>query len=628
MVDPQMQNEIKIKNEIQKKYEKRAHRYGQLLQKQEKLERLISNLRLTIFIVGLSIIVLTYMQDRYLDFLTALLLFIGFFIYLVFRHGRLKEKIKSTIILRDLNTHSLQRLRGEWNTFEDDGGEFKDKNHSYIEDLDIFGRNSLFQWINTAQTFRGRQKLAALLAGDVGNCNDIRERQEAVSELATKFTWRQRFIAYGKLAFMDSKQYKEKLGDPQYLINWGKEKNEVFSDLGVIVLCRVSPLITTILVILGFGMDKISWFWPASALLVQATLLKYHRKECAQIFKLAEQYAADLKVYYQMLKHLEKYSFKASYLQEIKKGIRDSQGREVYKQIERLSVLIAPITSRRNAFYAFFNIVALRDFQYMIALEKWKQQSGQALGEWFDALAEMEVLASLAVIRFENPDWGMPTVFAAQEAQANETNKAVFVAVALGHPLLPAEKRKHNDLIFKDKEKVLLITGSNMSGKSTLLRTAGINLVLAYAGAPVCARSFQASLMSIYTCMRISDNLEENISSFYAELLRIKQIVQKAESGERVFFLLDEVFKGTNSLDRHTGAKVLINKLSQTNSLGLVSTHDLELCDLAQENERVVNYHFQEYYQDGKIYFDYQLRPGPSTTRNALHLMKLAGIDV
>ena len=169
MVDPQMQNEIKIKNEIQKKYEKRAHRYGQLLQKQEKLERLISNLRLTIFIVGLSIIVLTYMQDRYLDFLTALLLFIGFFIYLVFRHGRLKEKIKSTIILRDLNTHSLQRLRGEWNTFEDDGGEFKDKNHSYIEDLDIFGRNSLFQWINTAQTCRGRQKLAALLA-DVGNC--------------------------------------------------------------------------------------------------------------------------------------------------------------------------------------------------------------------------------------------------------------------------------------------------------------------------------------------------------------------------------------------------------------------------------------------------------------------------
>ena len=153
--------------------------------------------------------------------------------------------------------------------------------------------------------------------------------------------------------------------------------------------------------------------------------LKYHRKECAQIFKLAEQYAADLKVYYQMLKHLEKYSFKASYLQEIKKGIRDSQGREVYKQIERLSVLIAPITSRRNAFYAF-NIVALRDFHYMIALEKWKQQSGQALGEWFDALAEMEVLASLAVIRLKTRIGSCRSVFAAQEAQANETNKAVF----------------------------------------------------------------------------------------------------------------------------------------------------------------------------------------------------------
>jgi DNA mismatch repair ATPase MutS len=150
-----------------------------------------------------------------------------------------------------------------------------------------------------------------------------------------------------------------------------------------------------------------------------------------------------------------------------------------------------------------------------------------------------------------------------------------------------------------------------MSGKSTLLRTAGINLVLAYAGAPVCARLFQASVMEIYTCMRIGDNLGESISSFYAELLRIKKIVSEAEAGKRVFFLLDEIFKGTNSLDRHTGAKVLINKLSLTKSIGLVSTHDLELCNLERENHRIVNYHFQEYYQDGKIYFDYQLYPGP-----------------
>ena len=266
----------------------------------------------------------------------------------------------------------------------------------------------------------------------------------------------------------------------------------------------------------------------------------------------------------------------------------------------------------------------------MIALEKWKQQSGQAMGDWFDALGEMEALASLAVIRFDHPDWVMPTIYDINDSEANEPeqSKPIFEAAGLGHPLLHKEKRRRNDLTFNHQVKVLLITGSNMSGKSTLLRTAGINLVLAYAGAPVCAHSFRASFMSINTCMRVSDNLGENISSFYAELLRIKRIVQEAETGKRVFFLLDEVFKGTNSLDRHTGARVLIKKLSQTNSLGLVSTHDLELCDLAQENKRVANYHFQEYYQEGKIYFDYKLRPGPSTTRNALFLMQLAGIEV
>jgi DNA mismatch repair ATPase MutS len=206
-------------------------------------------------------------------------------------------------------------------------------------------------------------------------------------------------------------------------------------------------------------------------------------------------------------------------------------------------------------------------------------------------------------------------------------NETVFEAKGIGHPLLTG-KRTHNDLVIDNKVKVLLITGSNMSGKSTLLRTAGINLVLAYAGAPVCASWFQASIMGINTCMRIGDNLGENISSFYAELLRIKKIVTEAAAGKRIFYLLDEIFKGTNSLDRHTGAKVLINKLSHTNCIGLVSTHDLELCELERENDRIANYHFQEYYKNGRIYFDYELRPGPSTTRNALYLMQLAGIDV
>jgi DNA mismatch repair ATPase MutS len=320
-----------------------------------------------------------------------------------------------------------------------------------------------------------------------------------------------------------------------------------------------------------------------------------------------------------MMKRFEKHNFKSSHIKKIKDGIKNKKGLEVFKQIDKLSSIIDSISNRRNLFYAFFNILALWDFQNIIALERWKQKSGHLLKKWFDALGKIEALASLAVIRFENPEWVMPSIC--------EENETILAAKDIGHPLLTG-KRIYNDFTIDNKIKVLLITGSNMSGKSTLLRTAGINLVLAYAGAPVCARWFQASLMEINTCMRVSDNLGENISSFYAEILRIKKIVTEADTGRRVFFLLDEIFKGTNSLDRHTGAKVLINKLCLTNSIGLVSTHDLELCELERENDKIINYHFQEYYKDGRIYFDYKLRPGPSTTRNARYLMHLAGIDV
>lgn len=597
---------------VKQKYERREGSYNKLLQNQEKAERYISNLRPAVFITGIGAAALMYIVHNYILFTAIIVSFTVIFIYLVVRHERLKDSMKYTTLLRDINACSLKRLKGEWNTFTDDGGGFKDSSHSYTGDLDIFGKNSLFQWINTANTFIGRRKLSELFLGVLGNSDDIRERQEAVDELATMLSWRQRFLAEGMLA-------KGKMQDPEDIINWAKESSEVFRKAWVILIVRICPVVTILLALTGFVLHKIPYYLPVAALVLQFTLLSYKKKERYRVFSIAENYADDLKVYYKMMKLFEKYNFKSPHIKKIKGGIKDKKGSEVFKQIDRLSSIIDSISNRRNLFYVFINILALWDFQNIIALERWKHKSGHVLKNWFDALGRIEALASLAVIRFENSDWIMPMICDGKEA--------VFEAKGIGHPLLTG-KRTYNDFAIDNKVKVLLITGSNMSGKSTLLRTAGINLVLAYAGAPVCARWFQASIMGINTCMRISDNLGENISSFYAELLRIKKIVTEAETGKRVFFLLDEIFKGTNSLDRHTGAKVLINKLSLTNSIGLVSTHDLELCELERENARIANYHFQEYYNDGKIYFDYELRPGPSTTRNALYLMQLAGIDV
>ena len=226
-------------------------------------------------------------------------------------------------------------------------------------------------------------------------------------------------------------------------------------------------------------------------------------------------------------------------------------------------------------------------------------------------------VASLSIISFDNPHWAEPEFI---------KDKMAVNAKELAHPLL-SESRVSNNAELGLPQSILLITGSNMSGKSTFLRTIGINLVLAYAGAPVCAESFSCSIMNIYTCMRISDSLEKNISSFYAEIIRIKSIVSAAKRGESIFFLLDEIFKGTNSLDRHLGAETLINRLSKESALGLVSTHDIELGELENKNSKIKNYNFQEYYKNDEIYFDYKLRAGVSTTRNAVYLMKLAGIE-
>jgi DNA mismatch repair ATPase MutS len=314
-----------------------------------------------------------------------------------------------------------------------------------------------------------------------------------------------------------------------------------------------------------------------------------------------------------MVTLIEQEEFNSRHLQDLKRRLINDQGQTAGEQISKLVKISEAIANRYNQLYIFFNIFLLLDYQFMFALERWKEQSGKNLHIWLNIIAEFEALSSLAVLQHDFPEWTTPELF---------EDGTIFNASEMGHPLL-MNSGVPNNLKFEDPKNILLITGSNMSGKSTLLRTVGINLVLAYAGGNVCAKTFKCSFMDIYTCMRVSDNLEKNISSFYAELLRIKMIIKAVEEGKIIFFLLDEIFKGNNSIDRHTGARMLIKKLSKANLLGLVSTHDLELGGLEEENHKIKNYHFQEYYENDKICFDYKLSPGVSQTRNAVFLMKI-----
>ena len=573
-----------------------------------------SQLRLLDSIGGILLAVYLYWRGQSLAGSLVLTIGTSIFTGLVYRHQRLKALILEQQCLVKINEDSLRRLDGSWSAFPDTGEEFRDDSHPYTSDLDIFGDNSLFQLINTSHSFLGRQKLQAALAKPLENSQVITARQEAIQELAEKMDWRQEFQAAGIISGVAA-------ADPAALIQWAETGNEFYLQKGIKLISRLLPAISALVTLLAFlWPDQVTYLPPLALYAVQTALLFWRRRDIASPFAIAHQYKENIKTFYQMLQIMDKTSWSAPQLKTMSAALVNKAGLPACRQIKKLDQAVDMTYMRYSQLYFIFNIITLWDFQCQIALAAWKEKSGHDLQNWCQVIGEVELLSSLALLNFDHPQWAVPEI---------EPRQTGFTAQDLAHPLLSG-KKVGNDLSLTQPGEIFLITGSNMSGKSTLLRTVGINLVLAGAGAPVCATTYSCGLMDIFTSMRTNDNLASNTSSFYAELLRIKEILAIAQKKNRpLFFLLDEVFKGTNSLDRHTGAKYLLKMLSRTGAVGLVSTHDLELGSLADtENSLIRNYHFTEHYLDGQLVFDYTLRPGISTTRNAIYLMKLAGIEI
>ncbi len=593
-------------------YRKRLDIYHQQLQQLTRKSNLLSNLRLLVMTIGLAGTIWLYflkMQGTStIVFFTTLLVFI----VLVVMHERVHRTKDKTESLYRINEQGIKRFDGEWKGFKETGEVFADENHFFSWDLDIFGKASLFQRMNAAETYIGKEKLKASLITPQKSCEAIAQRQEAIKELAGKIDWRQRFQAAGMAE-------RDAVKAPDQLLRWSKERNAFYRKPWVNWPARILPVLTIVAIISAAMFPKMPYFIAVLLLLLQIFALGIRFKEMFKILNVVDTYRRDIKTYETMIGLIEQESFHSSYINALKKRMQGKQGETIKQQIRKLDKILDWVSFRHAQFYILFNILTLWDYHCTIAVEQWKERYGCYLAEWIACLGEIEALSSLAVIAFEQPQWSTPKIVSEQKICTRQ----------MGHPLIADEQRVCNDISFGEEENVLLITGSNMSGKSTFLRTLGINLVLAYAGAPVCAEAFECPILEIYTSMRVKDNLEQNISSFYAELLRIKTMIEAAAKGEPIFFLLDEIFKGTNSRDRHIGAKTLIRKLSGESALGLVSTHDLELSKLAEEKKtKMQNYHFQEYYKDGQIFFDYHLYPGVSTTLNAIYLMKQAGIEI
>jgi hypothetical protein len=530
---------------------------------------------------------------------------------------------KAEIELRlSLVARGLARIADTYETFPERGERFAPEQHPYAKDLDLFGQRSLFQLLNTAETAAGQGTLAAwLLSG--ASVKTVRERQEAVRELAARPDLREDLavLAHDARAKMR----------PDVLFSWGEAKSvfEGDSSLRAALAARFLAPLTVTLAILGWtlgpalGLFRHAWLL---ALVVQLLVVLRTGVLTERSLAAASSREEPLGRYSPVFARVEETSFEGPLLSRCRAALAGSADHPVSasKAMAQLQRILGFADLRHTGVvHLIIHIFTLWDVWCAVALERWRDRHGKRIRTWIEALSAVEALSSLATFAHEHPDYAYPEV---------TEGAPRFAAETLAHPLLPRARRVANSVAFGDGQsapQALLITGSNMSGKSTLLRAIGTNAVLALAGAPTCAARLVMTVLDVRTSMRITDSLEQGVSHFYAELARLKEITDAASAGSPVLFLLDEILHGTNSRERQIGAKAVVKHLLASGAIGAVSSHDLGLAALEEETAGVVkNAHFEEHVEDGKMAFDYRLKPGVVTTTNALRLMRVVGLPI
>jgi len=528
---------------------------------------------------------------------------IGFWIF----HARLKEQINYSKGIIAINQRHLDRITGAWSGFADIGSEFVNHDHPYASDLDIVGKKSVFQFLNTTNTWHGRQQFASDLLHPNYTTEAIKARQEAILELSEDITFTNHIqYQFSQIGVHGSAKFIPKwLADEKIFM-----KSHLLKNLTIYV-----PLINLLLAAFTILTRQTVLYIPVLVLFSSQLLIWL-----ASFFKTAKylddisHLSYNLDAYTNVIKTIKARKFSSVKLAQIQKNLSNSEtsAENAIKELARLS---SRANMRRNGIaFVILNLTLLYDITTAIGFEAWKKKYAKHAESWFINLGDFESLLS-----FSN----FPNVTTRSCLPEIAPDKRV-VAKEMGHPLITNEKRVSNDISFVDD--IFIISGSNMSGKTTFMRTVGINLILARAGSFVCAEKMEISQLEVITSMRIADDLNEGISTFYAELKRVKSIIEMAKREPNTLFLIDEIFRGTNSVDRLMGAKTILKKLDELDVVGIITTHDLDLCNLAQANPRIKNYSFSEAYSENAIHFDYKMHAGKSLTTNAEYLMKMMDI--
>jgi Flp pilus assembly protein TadB len=591
-------------------FQQRQQTFLQQEQDAQQRHNRLAMIRLVWFAVAVVTVWLLGRLGQEWPAVVALIVGITGFLILLRKHQVIRRERDLAHQLTFINEDESARLRRQYRRPET-GALFMAATHPYAGDIDVFGPHSLFRLLNRTHTWEGQIRLASWLLSP-SSADTIRLRQDAVQELVPQLDWRQQFEALARI--------EETIGrSPESLIDWSEGPHRPVPS-HVNAGRFVVPAVTIALFIAW-----LTGYVPGVAVLASLGVSWLALRQTAEQVKgLSEQTAelsTALKTVNTLFMQAEQVSGDTVQLKAIRQAL-SSQDQKASDAVRELASLAEGLNFRLNPYFHFLvGIASLWDWHYLIRLTNWRKLHGNALRRWFDALGELEALNSLAGFAYAHPTYATPTI------TDGELTLDLFAAA---HPLLAPGRSVANSLTMAGSGKTILITGSNMSGKSTFLRTVGANVVLALAGAVVSAERFNCSVVQVFTSMRTQDSLEESTSSFYAELKRLQALITLTTTPSTlpVLYFLDEILKGTNSADRHRGAEALIRQLHKTTASGFVSTHDLELGQLTNASGFIRNYHFQSDLRDGELLFDYQLRPGVCTAFNASQLMQAIGIRI
>lgn len=587
-------NQIKCDEEI-KRFDRKINLY--------------SFMRLLVLAAGIIVFYQFVKFDLlWLSFLTVFV-FILAFGWLVSEQNKFQKRLTYFKHLGAVNLNELNSLDRKYDLYPD-GSEYKDDLHPYTSDLDIFGKGSLFGMLNRCSTVLGNSKLAEWLKMP-GSISDIRERQNIITELDSKVSWKLHFQAV--LLFSNTPS-EDKVRDLFRYLKFGADEPGFW-------IRKYTELIPWLFLISAIG----SWFVPFISIflfgfiVINLILTQKFSSRIAKTDSMIGKMGNILNHFSDAIAAIRDENWESPLSKNLSANFKDNSNGNLSEQIKRFSLLINHLTFGQTGVGAILNAVMLWNIRQVFAIEEWKKANHDKLQQAFDVIASFEALISLGSLKTNYPQWCFADIV--------EGEKYTLTAHEIGHPLIPSLTRVNNDYSLNNESKIDIVTGSNMAGKSTFLRTLGINTVMALSGAPSCASKLKVSRMLVFTYMRIRDSLNESTSTFKAELDRLQALLKMLDSSEKVYFLIDEMLRGTNSVDKYLGSKAVIEKLIAKNAVGVVATHDLQLADLKQEYPAYIrNYYFDIQVEGEEMNFDYKLKPGECKTFNASLLLKRIGI--